>query len=102
MPPMTDAEIVKVALQAVPKHLHPLAHVARRHDIAAHASGASALRPPPVDPVDKALAALVGAEHKEAEPDSADVEFSEETPLGHRTTVVHVRNGVVTHVLKRG
>jgi hypothetical protein len=47
------------------------------------------------------IAKEVGAKPAKAEPDSADVEFVEHTPIGARSTVVHVRGGKVTRVLKR-
>jgi hypothetical protein len=100
MAKMTDADILKVASAAVPEHLKSLGRIIARydgptattaglHEFAAHQ-----------DIADE-VAKEVGAKPAKSEPDSADVEFVEHTPIGSRSTVVHVRAGKVTRVLKR-
>lgn len=100
MATMTDAEILSVAKAAVPEHIRPLGRIAKRHDVAV--AGLSLGKGGAKDTLISDLAKRVGAKLRKAGPDSADVEFPEQTALGLRTTVVHVRNGKVARVLKRG
>ncbi|HEY6986559.1 MAG TPA: hypothetical protein VH375_10795 [Rhodanobacteraceae bacterium] len=100
---MTDSQILALAKAAVPEHIRPLGRIVQRHDIATAAAPAPGARAaPPKDTVIADLAKRVGAKPKKKQPDSADVEFPEHTALGLRTTVVHIRNGKVARVLKRG
>lgn len=101
---MTDAEILSVARTAVPDHIKPLGRIAVRHDVAP-AGLRTAKGPSEQDQLIADLIDRVGAKPAKAAksaPDSADVEFPEQTALGLKTTVVHVRNGKVERVLKRG
>jgi len=100
MASMTDRELLQLAQAAVPEHLRSLGRIAVRHDAPAVA-GLAAVEPAG-DATMTALAKRVGAKLGAEEPNSAEVEFPEQTALGMRTTVVHIRNGKVTHVLKRG
>lgn len=100
---MTDSELLALAKSAVPEHIRPLGRIVQRHDIAMAAAPAPGARAAPSkDTVIANLAKRVGAKPKRKQPDSADVEFPEHTALGLRTTVVHIRNGKVARVLKRG
>ena len=100
---MTDSQILELAKAAVPEHIRPLARIVQRHDVAmAGARAPAAAGAPSKDTVIANLAKRVGAKPKKKQPDSADVEFPEHTALGLRTTVVHIRNGKVARVLKRG
>lgn len=97
---MSDAELVKIAQAAVPEHLKTLGRVIVRHDGAPAKALGMAMGAAHED-IAQAVADEVGAKPKKAEPNSADVEFVEHTPLGGRSTVVHVRNGKVARVMKR-
>jgi len=97
---MTDAEILQVAKAAVPEHLKTLGRIITRYDAPPSAAGAMRERAAHEDIAD-AVAKEVGAKPGKVEPDSADVEFVEHTPIGARSTVVHIRKGKVTRVLKR-
>jgi hypothetical protein len=102
MASMTDSEILRLAQAAVPDHIRPLGRIVQRPAVAA-AAGLSASRGAPAkDTLIADLAKRVGATLGKTEPDSADVEFPEQTAIGLRTTVVHVRNGKVERVVKRG
>lgn len=98
---MNDSEILDIARAAVADHLKPLARIAVRHDAGAPTRAAFAGTHID-DDLMRDLAKRVGATLQPSEPDSADVEFVEETALGKRTTVVHVRSGKVARVVKRG
>jgi hypothetical protein len=103
MASLTDAEILALAKAAVPEHIRPLARIVARHDVTrslARAPGAPAT--PAAGTLIEKLVKRVGAKPKQKQPGSADVEFPEHTALGLRTTVVHIRNGKVARVLKRG
>jgi hypothetical protein len=102
MASMTDSEILRVAQAAVPEHIRPLGRIVQRHDVVGAGLNALVEAVPPKDNLIADLAKQVGAKIGATEPDSADVEFPEQTALGLRSTVVHVRNGQVTRVLKRG
>jgi len=100
MPRMTDDDIIRIAKEAVPAHLKPLGRIIARYDgPSATTAGLHAFEAHQ-DIADE-VAKEVGAKPGKAEPDSADVEFVEHTPIGSRSTVVHVRGGKVTRVLKR-
>ena len=99
---MTDSQILELAKAAVPEHIRPLARIVQRHDVATAARAPAGAGAPSKDTVIANLAKRVGAKPKKKQPDSADVEFPEHTALGLRTTVVHIRNGKVARVLKRG
>jgi hypothetical protein len=103
MAAMTDSELLAIAKAAVPEHIRPLGRVVRPGGAGPQLAGAGRAAAPAKD--NKLIADLakrVGAKLGKAEPDSAVVEFPEQTALGLRTTVVHVRNGKVARVLKRG
>ena len=103
MPQMTESDLLRVAQEAVPEHIRPLGRVVRPDRGMAIAGMPRSARPvAPDDDLLDALAKKVGAKPAREEPNSADVEFPEQTALGLRTTVVHVRNGKVMRVLKRG
>jgi hypothetical protein len=103
MAAMTDSEILAIAKAAVPEHIRPLGRVVvRRGAGGARVVGAGMAAPAKDDKLIADIAKRVGAKVGKAEPDSAVVEFPEQTALGLRTTVVHVRNGKVARVLKRG
>lgn len=101
MTPMSDAELLKVAQAAVPEHIRPLGRISERHDVAP-ASLARSSKATPQDTLIADLAKRVGATLGKVEADSVDVEFPEQTAIGLRTTVVHVRKGKVARVMKRG
>lgn len=93
--PLTDAEVVELARKAVPARLHARAVVHR-------SPGRAVARAGKRQGEDTAaqVARLVGA--KLPPPDEETVvEFVEETPLGKRHTVVHVRRGAITRVVTR-
>ena len=98
---MKDTEILDIARAAVADHLKPLARIAVRHDAGAPVRAVLAGTHAD-DALMQDLAKRVGATLQPAEPDSADVEFVEQTALGKRTTVVHVRSGKVARVVRRG
>ena len=103
MAAMTDSEILALAKTAVPEHIRPLGRVVRPGGAGPQLAGAGRAAAPATDKKLIAdIAKRVGAKVGKAEPDSAIVEFPEQTALGLRTTVVHVRNGKVARVLKRG
>ena len=103
MAAMTDSEILAIAKAAVPEHIRPLGRVVRPGGAGPQLAGAGMAAAPAKDKKLIAdIAKRVGAKVGKAEPDSAVVEFPEQTALGLRTTVVHVRNGKVARVLKRG
>lgn len=98
---MSDDEILELAKSAVDDHLRPLARIAVRHDAPVGLLPAR-LGVAPDEKLAELIARRVGASLQPPQPDSADVEFVEQTPLGKRTTVVHVRNGKVARILKTG
>ena len=99
---MTDAELLKMAQSAVAAHLKPLARIAARHDAVPGEPTLAMRAANNDDTLEKELAKQIGATLGGTEPNSADVEFVEHTVLGNRTTVVHIRNGAIAQVLKRG
>ena len=104
MAQMTESDLLRIAREAVPEHIRPLGRVVRPNQGMAIAGISRSARAAPAadDELIDALAKKVGATPAKAEPNSADVEFPEQTALGLRTTVVHVRNGKVARVVKRG
>jgi len=100
---MNDQEILKLARAHVAPHLHSSARIVLREERPrfALASVENVRNAAEVD-VDAELAAELGVAVPEDDGESADVEFSERTPLGTRSTVVHVRAGKVARVLTRG
>jgi len=100
----SESDILRIAQQAVPEHIRPLGRVVGPLPGLATAAvpkgakgGAGA-----GDTLIKELAKHVGAKLPKPSADAAEVEFPEQTALGLRTTVVHVRNGKVERVFKRG
>jgi len=109
MPALTDSEILRIAKQAVPEHIRPLGRVVAREGEAAPAPkgvvGAARqarAKAPRRDPLMAQIAKRVGATLRAPRAGTAVVEFPEQTALGLRTTVVHVRDGKVARVMKRG
>src|SRR5262249_43907322 len=102
MAPLTDAEVVNLARQAVPERLHGREAIVRRgpeptgRRMARRGGATSA----PADDTAAQVAKLVGTKLPPEE-DEAVVEFEEETPLGKRNTAVHVRKGAVRKVVTR-
>ena len=99
---MTDKELLDLARSKVPEHLRKTArivqHESRRVPALASARGAGAPKS-----FDEAMAAELGERLPPAAgKDSADVAFHEEGRVGRRSTVVQIRNGKVTNILKRG
>ena len=101
----TDEELLAIARAAVPAHLKPLGRVVRRggaaSEAAASASARGNQRAPTADEIARLVATEVGAKLAPDDPDAADVEFVEHTPVGARSTVVQIRGGQVARVLKR-
>jgi hypothetical protein len=105
MPKKSPLEIAK---SAVPEHVRSTARVVSRPSEAVAVVAATAGRAlattaqSPHDIADR-VAAKLGVKKKKraAGSDSADVEFTEHTPLGKRSIVVQVRGGKVKQVLKR-
>ncbi len=99
----SNSDILRIAREAVPEHLRPLGRVIAPAPPVALAAGkpkmARAAKP---DTLIADLAKHVGAKLPEPAADVAVVEFPEQTALGLRTTVVHVKNGKVSRVMKRG
>lgn len=103
MATMKESDLLRLAREAVPEHIRPLGRIVRRRKApGAEIAGMAAKAGPPDAALIAALAEKVGATPGKREPNSADVEFPEQTRLGLRTTVVHIRNGKVTRVIKRG
>lgn len=103
MPKKSPLEIAK---SAVPEHVRSTARVVSRPSEAVAVVAATAGRAlattaqSPHDVADR-VAAKLGVKKRAAGSDSADVEFTEHTPLGKRSIVVQVRGGKVKQVLKR-
>jgi hypothetical protein len=92
--PLTDEQVLALARSVVPKRLHGRERLVR-HETGPVRAGITAERDTASE-----VAKLVGA--KMLPPaDEATVEFPEMTSLGKRDTVVHVRDGKVTNVIKR-
>src|SRR5262245_65480729 len=103
MATLSNADILRIAKQAVPEHIRPLARlVTPPPRVAAAARGPKARGAAKEDSLLADLAKHVGAKLPKAADDVAEVEFPEQTALGLRTTVVHVRGGKVERVFKRG
>ena len=100
MATMTDAQILELARGAVPDHIRPLGRIVSKPGPVG-ARGMPAMAGVEGDSVIDKLVKRVGAKPPAAASQSAEVEFVEHTPLGARTTVVHVRDGKVERVLKR-
>jgi predicted nucleic acid-binding protein len=100
------ADILRIAQQAVPEHIRPLGRVVGplppSAGVAALAKRARKAGAAADDTLIADLARHVGAKLAKPSADSAEVEFAEQTSLGLRTTVVHVRNGKVERIFKRG
>jgi len=103
MPKMSNADILGIARQAVPEHIRPLGQVVTPEpDVAVAAVGRKQRAAAEANPLIADIAKHVGAKLPKADDDSAVVEFPEQTALGLRTTVVHVKHGKVARVFKRG
>jgi len=105
MASMTDKQILDIARAAVPEHIRPLGRIVERGTEAPPATMTLAgLGPSKASKEDliAELARKVGATVPKAKGRTAEVEFPEQTALGLRTTVVHVKDGKVQRVLKRG
>jgi hypothetical protein len=99
-------ELLEIARGAVAPHLRSLGKIVKHPTQptagpAVARAGLTASQQPADDDLVNAIAADVGAKLGEDEPDSADVEFVEHTPVGARSTVVQVRGGKVARILKR-
>src|SRR5881628_3174131 len=95
------SEILRIAQQAVPAHIRPLGRIVGTLPAVAPAALAGKARKSEAAAGDQLISDLakhVGAKLPQASVDSAEVEFPEQTSLGLRTTVVHVRNGKVERV----
>ena len=105
MASMTDRQILEIAQKAVPPHIRPLGRIVERdHEappgpIALAKFGATNAGEPDLI---AEIAKRVGAKLPKTKTSTAEVEFPEQTALGLRTTVVHVKNGKVQRVLRRG
>jgi len=108
MATLNNSDILKIAREAVPEHIRALGQVVTSSEPSAPAvalagvgpkkrAGAAARNTLIAD-----LAKHVGAKLPKATADVTAVEFPEQTALGLRTTVVHVKNGKVERVFKRG
>ncbi|XHS76554.1 hypothetical protein ACFJGW_12525 [Burkholderiaceae bacterium UC74_6] len=100
----SNSDILRIAREAVPEHIRPLGRVVQQ---APQVALTLAGKPKPVgaakpDTLIADLAKHVGAKLPKSAADVAVVEFPEQTALGLRTTVVHVKNGKVARVIKRG
>ena len=105
MASMTDKQILEIARAAVPAHIRPLGRIVERDAEPTPATVALARLGPEKPSQAKLIAELarkVGATVPKAKGRTAEVEFPEQTALGLRTTVVHVKDGKVQRVLKRG
>jgi hypothetical protein len=98
----TDNELLDLARSVVPDHLKALGVIARRDAPAIALKRSALIADQPIEDLAAAVAREVGAHVAQDEPDSADVEFVEHTPIGARSTVVQIRGGKVARVLKRG
>ena len=103
MATLSNSDILRIAQEAVPEHIRPLGRVVEpamnvmAATLTRKTRGESA-----ADSLVSDLAKHVGAKLPKSAEESAEVEFPEQTALGLRTTVVHVRNGKVERVFKRG
>jgi len=104
MATLSNSEILRIAQAAVPAHIRPLGRVVSSPPatlkIAALKPAAGKARD--TDSLIADLAKHVGARPPRASEETAEVEFPEQTALGLRTTIVHVRQGKVERVFKRG
>jgi hypothetical protein len=104
MATMSNSDVLRIAQEAVPEHIRSLGRVVGSPQnvavagLTARARGKAAAGETLVSD----LAKHVGAKLSKPAANSAEVEFPEQTALGLRTTVVHVRNGKVERVFKRG
>ena len=103
MPKLSNDDILRIAREAVPEHIRPLGQVVTPGpDVAVAAVGRKRGGAAEKNPLIADLAKHVGAKLPEADEDAAVVEFPEQTALGLRTTVVHLKHGKVARVFKRG
>lgn len=91
---LTNAQIVELARQAVPQRMHATAHVVRPAKGKALATKAG-------PDLAAEVAELVGAKLPADDPSEVVVQFTDETQLGRRYRMVHVRGGKVTNVVTR-
>jgi hypothetical protein len=92
--PLSDKDLVDVARQAVPKRLHGTARIVRPARGRALAGKAG-------PDLASEVADLVGAKLPPDDPSEVVVEFTDETELGKRYRMVHLRDGKVTNVVTR-
>ncbi len=90
----SDKDAVEVARQAVPKRLHGTAQVVRPAQAMAAAKKAG-------PDLATEVAKHVGAKLPPDDPSEVVVQFTDETELGKRYRMVHVRDGKVTNVVTR-
>jgi hypothetical protein len=103
MATLSKPDILRIAQEAVPEHIRPLGRVVTPPaNVAVAAAGTRGADAAKADTLIRDLAKHVGAKLPKASDDVSEVEFPEQTALGLRTTVVHVRNGKVERVFKRG
>jgi hypothetical protein len=99
---MTDKQIIDLAKSKVPEHLQKTATIVK-HESRLMPNLATARKAGTPESFDEAMAAELGKPlPPPAGKDSADVVFHEKGRLGRRSTVVQIRNGKVTNILKRG
>lgn len=99
---MTDEQLLDLARSMVPEHLRKTATIIK-HESRLTPTLATAKKTGDPKSFDEAMAVELGkALPPPAGEDSADVVFHEESRIGHRSTVVQIRNGKVTNILKRG
>jgi len=108
---MPKPSAIDIAKSVVPEHVRGTAKVvgesppsppgAQPKAVAARVTMARKAAAPKIDIADR-IAAKLGVKPKRASRgQSADVEFTEHTPLGKRSIVVQVRGGKVKQILKR-
>jgi hypothetical protein len=104
---MPKKSLLEIAKSAVPEHVRSTGRVVARPSegvavlAAAAGHGTAAAAESPHDVADRVAAKLGVKKKRTTATDSADVEFTEHTPLGKRSIVVQVRRGKVKQVLKR-
>jgi hypothetical protein len=91
---MSDKEILALARQAVPPRMHATARVVR-------AAPGRALAKKEGPDLAAQVADLVGAKLPPDDPGEVVVQFTDETELGKRYRMVHIRGGKVTNVVTR-
>jgi len=91
---LTDREILEAARRAVPQRMHGTGQIVRQPLRRA----ATAERAPDLA---ADVAKLVGAKLRPADPSEVVVRFTDETELGKRYRLVHLRGGKVTNVVTR-